>query len=295
MVVDLDPFLYPPITRQRVESLVADGHARRICFQTTHKEALKRSTAPYIGTLNVPFRETVARIFEADLGLELFRNSNRPGFWRSIKSEQEFQRIAAWVEQQGTRVFLRDCLTTSLALGINLEEEPNGAAGGYTPLGALEARAKAAPDEKAIIELVAAFTATLRAVPVYRDTKLIAAVPPRPGKAYDLPSVLAARIANELNLEDLTPRFQFAAPKGTVKTARLNEKWAAWEQADLNFEPGLSDRPSVVLVDDKYQSGISIQYVASVLRAAGAGEILGLCAVKTWRDTDNAPPGAKGW
>jgi len=51
---------------------------------------------------------------------------------------------------------------------------------------------------------------------------------------------------------------------------------------------GITDRPAVIVIDDKYQSGISIQFVASVLRAAGAGEIFGFCAVKTLRDTDNA-------
>ena len=176
----------------------------------------------------------------------------------------------------------------SLALGINLEEGPDGQAGGHTRLGALEARAKVTPDEDAIGELVTEFVETLRVVPGYSDAKLIAAVPPRPGKKYDLPSQIAARVADELNLENLTPRFQFAAAKGTVKTARVDEKWAAWERAGLSFEPALKKRPSVVLVDDKYQSGISIQYVASVLRAAGAGHIYGLCVVKTRRDTDNA-------
>jgi predicted amidophosphoribosyltransferase len=176
----------------------------------------------------------------------------------------------------------------SLALGINLEEGPDGEPAGHTPLGELEARAKAAPDEEALSQLMAAFLEAIQTVPGYRDAKFVAAVPPRLGKEYDLPSVLAARIAAALSLDDLTPRFQSAAPKGTVKTARLEEKWAAWEQSGLTFEPSLPKRPAVILIDDKYQSGMSIQFVASVLRSAGAGDIYGLCAVKTWRDTDNA-------
>lgn len=56
--------------------------------------------------------------------------------------------------------------------------------------------------------------------------------------------------------------------------------------------PGLTAGPSVIgkrviLFDDKYQSGMTLQFVASKLLEAGATDVYGLCAVKTWRDTDN--------
>jgi predicted amidophosphoribosyltransferase len=46
---------------------------------------------------------------------------------------------------------------------------------------------------------------------------------------------------------------------------------------------------SLVVVDDLYQSGLTINYVAEELRAAGAAEVFGLAAVKTLRDDDNLP------
>lgn len=286
--INLDQRPYPPITREGFEALRTDGHPRRICFQTTHAGQPKRSNPPYVGTFNVPFFETVGRIFEADCGLELFGNRNFQGtYWRSIQQDDEFTKIEAWVQRQGTRVFLRDCLDLSLALGMNIAHGEGGPEG-HTRLGALEARAKTAPDESAITELVKDFAATICDLPGYKDAKLITAVPPRPGKTYDLPSILAARLAAALSLTDLTGRFHFTHPKGTVKEALIEDKWAAWEQSGLSFAPALERRPPVIVIDDKYQSGTSIQYVASVLRAAGAGEALGICAVKTLRDTDNA-------
>ena len=288
MAMDLDALMYPPITRARFEACRTDGRARRICFQTTHAGEPKRSKPPYVGTFNVPFFDTIGRSFAAGTNAELFPNRNFTGsYWRSIQEEAEFERIEAWVKRQGSRVFLRDCLDMSVALGMNIAQGEGGLEG-HTRLGALEARAKAAPDEAAIAELVTAFVDTIRDLPGYREAKLIAAVPPRPGKPYDLPSVLAARVAAALSLTDVTERFHFAQPKGTVKEARVEEKWAAWEQSGLTFSPALSGRPGVIVIDDKYQSGMSIQFVASVLRAAGAGEICGICAVKTLRDTDNA-------
>jgi hypothetical protein len=288
MAIDLDAMMYPPITQAGFDACRTDGRPRRICFRTTHAGQPKRGKAPRVGGFNVPFWETIGRSFEVGTELKLFRSQNFDGHYgRLVRDEAEFQRIEAWVKRQGSRVFLRDCLDMSLALGLNLAGGEGGP-DGHTHLGALEARAKQAPDEAAIAELVTAFTDTIRDLPGYRKAKLIAAVPPRPGKTYDLPSVLAARVAAALALTDVTARFQFAQPKGTVKEARVEDRWHAWEQSGLTFSPALSGRPGVIVIDDKYQSGTSIQFVASVLRAAGAGEICGICAVKTWRDTDNA-------
>lgn len=279
---------YPPITQEGFETLRTDGRPRRVCFRTTHAGEPKRGKPPYVGTFNVPFFDTVGRIFEDDTGLELFQNRNFFGaYWRSIRDAAEFERIEGWVKRQGSRVFLRDCLDLSVALGMNIAQSEAGLEG-HTHLGALEARAKAAPDEEAIAELVTRLADTIRDLPGYREAKLIAAVPPRPGKPYDLPCVLAARVAAALSLTDVTARFRFAQPKGTVKAARVEEKWAAWEQSGLAFAPELEGRPAVIVIDDKYQSGITLQFVASVLRAAGAGDLYGMCAVKTLRDTDNA-------
>jgi predicted amidophosphoribosyltransferase len=49
----------------------------------------------------------------------------------------------------------------------------------------------------------------------------------------------------------------------------------------------LKKAPSVILIDDKYQSGMTIQFVASRLYDAGTAKVYGLCAVKTLRDMDN--------
>ena len=159
--------------------------------------------------------------------------------------------------------------------------------GQYTTLGALEAAAKEEPNEQAITALVELYCQAIKNLACYRSAKLIAAVPPRPGKPYDLPSTLARKIAKRLELENLTVDFNFTDTKGSVKSLGLAEKWAAWEKAGLSLKRKLEGASAVVLIDDKYQSGISIQFVASRLQMAGAGKVYGLCAVKTLRDTDN--------
>ena len=44
---------------------------------------------------------------------------------------------------------------------------------------------------------------------------------------------------------------------------------------------------TIVVVDDLYQSGLTLNYIAEELRAAGAKSVLGLAAIKTLGDDDN--------
>ncbi len=276
------------ITRERFGAISTDGRARRICFATVHVNQPKRGTKPgFAGTFNVPFRETIGNIFETECGLTLYPNPNEfGGFWRSIRTEEECQHVEAWARQQGTRLFLRDCLDLSTALGMNIRQSDEGWEG-YTDLGHLESRAKQTLDENAVRNLTALFVDTIRALPFYRDARMIAAVPAHPSKTYDLPRELASCIARDLALADVTNRFSFAGAKAAVKNSPLAEKWEAWERSGLSFAPHFDGEPAVILVDDKYQSGTSIQFVASVMRTAGAGAIYGLSAVKTLGDVDN--------
>ena len=204
--------------------------------------------------------------------------------WRSIKTEAEFVAIQAWVQLQGTRVFLRDCLDLSVSLDQNFVDNQSGT---HTVLGGLEARAKSRHDQDAIGALVDRYCEAIGDLPGYRDARHIAAVPSRPGKSYDLPTELAAQIAGRLNLVDLTPTFAFSGVKAATKTLDVDQKWKSWEKSGLRFDGALENTPPVILIDDKYQSGMSIQFVASRLYVAGAGEVFGLCAVKTLRDSDN--------
>jgi predicted amidophosphoribosyltransferase len=111
-------------------------------------------------------------------------------------------------------------------------------------------------------------------------------VPPSAGKVWDLPEEIAKQVAKKSQKEDISPLVRFRKAKQSVKNLTLCEKWAALESAQLIVSASVKGR-RIILIDDKYQSGTTLQFVASKLRAAGASEVLGLSCVKTWRDTDN--------
>ncbi len=278
--IDLTP-IRP--TRENVLALVEGEGVRRIHFPTSHGKALVRKEMRRgIGTFSLPFYDSVGEIFYADTELDLFR-SNYNTYWRCVEDDDEFNRIEGWIHRQGTRVFIRDYLDLSIALDLNYDMK----SGERTELGRFEYEAKHAQDRHAIRELVKRMAAAIRDLPFYRDTPFIAAVPPAPGKAFDLPSILAACLAKALGRQDLTQHFRFVAPKEDIKNLRFDQKWDAWETTGLTFEPPHRQVESVILIDDKYQSGVTLQFVASRLYEAGARKVYGLCVVKTLRNTDN--------
>lgn len=277
-------FGHIPLTKERVLA-IHNLSPRRISFATTHATEPKWCPVDSrVGTFNIPFKETVQRIFEAETKLKLYPNRNYPGYWHPISSKKDFQAITDWKIRQGTRIFIRDGLDMSITLDTNLRDNQGG---GYTNLGALESQAKCQQNQDAIKKLAFSYIEAIRNLPGYKKARHIAAVPARPDKAYDLPRELAKRIADELGIENLTGRFSFAAEKAKIKEISLDQKWDAWDAAGLRFAPELPQGASVILIDDKYQSGVTIQFVASKLYDAGAREVYGMCAVKTLRDTDN--------
>jgi predicted amidophosphoribosyltransferase len=277
-----------PITYERVlES--RKQTPRRVDFIRTRPGLPKRVSGPnYVGSFSLPFEKTVGPIFTAGTGLDLFPSKQAfeghgPGVWRSIQTDDEFSQIQEWVSSQGSRVFLRDCLDLSLALDYNFVDVD----GNRTVLGELEHNAKIGRDAKAIDVLSGLLSDAIQNLPFYASAPKLMAVPAAREKAYDLPSSLASRVSSTLSKEDLTPHFSFHADKGQVKDSPLNEKWLQLESADLQYSGSDLGGACVILIDDKYQSGTTMQFVAMKLQQAGAKRVFGISLVKTLRDGDN--------
>ncbi len=272
------------ITRESVEEMRAK-EPKRICFAKIKTSEPKRSDNPrFTGTFNVPFGDGFKRIFP----YELFPNKNdkyhKDAYWRFITSEEEFKEIESWTKKQGERVFLRDCLYASVALSLNFTDPSEGK---RTTIGELEYRAKQHHDMDAVLELANHCVKAISDFPLYRDADLLCAIPPRPGKDFDLPSLVTSIVSDNLRKPDITINLKFNGEKKSVKSASIDEKWNSWEESQLIFDGQDIEDKTIVLIDDKYQSGTTIQYVAMILQELGALQVYGLSMVKTMRDTDN--------
>ena len=264
------------ITKETIEQAWAKK-PKRICFANTHASEPKRKSSPqFVGTINVPFGEGFSRLFPYKL-----LPNHGGSCWLGIKSEEDFEDIDAWVKSQGTRVFLRDCLYASIAMSDNYTPHV-----GRTEIGQLEYGAKQNYDMGAVKSLAVHCANTIKGISLYSKADLVCAVPPRLGKNFDLPSRVVPIVSGKVGKEDITDYFSFGAEKRSVKSATFYHKWSVWHDARVTFDNDLTNK-KIILIDDKYQSGTTIQYIAMKLQEAGAHHIVGLCMVKTRRNTDN--------
>ena len=255
---------------------------RRKCFANTSgiQENKKKPTFSV-------WIESAKKVFQAETGLKLFYSKEYKNYWRFIKTENELEKIKKWEENQGKLIFLRDCLSLSVALDTNLKDACSGQ---YTEIGELERKGKRRGDESAINQLVDKVSEAIHRLPYYKDADLICAVPPEPGKDFDFPSRVTELVSERIGKRNVTSGFVFDGQKSSITNSTFDGKWAIWEDTQISFKKRrtlkIKDK-TIILIDDKYQSGITIQYIAMKLQEAGVREVYGLTFVKTLRDTDN--------
>lgn len=255
---------------------------KRLCFKD-HSRVQKEKKPGSVNSFSVKFKESIVLIYENMTRNKLQYSQQFDNYWHKLNSDEEIQAVEEWEKSQGTRVFLRDCLTCSIALDCNLKDN---ASGEYTDIGLHEHEAKMNRSEKSIDGLTNKFIESIAALPFYNEAKLITAVPQRPGKDFDLPSTIVERIASALSLRNITSNFTYSTTKKQTKEIAFTDKWDEWEACGLSLNMQIENQP-VILVDDKYQSGTTANFVAKILQDHGASEVYGLFAVKTLRDTDN--------
>lgn len=235
----------------------------------------------------VPF-ETIKFIFEEETKLNLNKISSSNFYYNSF-SDEEIKIIKNWIAAQGNIVFLRDCLPLSVALDMNFVGEDKDTKT-YTQMGKREHEGKENQNKDAIGNIASEAIKQIQRLPFYKDADLICAIPPAPDKIFDLPSAVVKIISEKIDKPNITSGFNFSGEKISVKSALHGEKWDIWEEAQIAFQNSEKfdvNGKTIILVDDKYQSGTTIQYIAMKLQEAGASKIYGLSFVKTWSDSDN--------
>lgn len=235
-------------------------------------------------SFSVPFCETIKPIFEEQTGLSLFYSNEFDNYFRVLPNQEEIDIATIWENTQGHRVFLRDCLTLSIAMSYNFENIEEHI---YTEIGQLEFDAKYNQDANSIDKLINLSQDTIISLPFYNEADLVCAVPPPPDKTFDLPSYVVEKISNLINKQNITNLFSYAGTKSSIKSLKVEDKWGAWEKARITIKESNLKGKTVILIDDKYQSGISMEYIAMKLQEAGVSNVYGLCFVKTMKDSDN--------
>jgi hypothetical protein len=118
----------------------------------------------------VPFRNGVVFEFYKATGIILKQNGN--AFWTGLSLE-DAERVAAWMQAQGSRVYLKDFYDCSIALGERSID------GEDTALGALFSIAKYQQDKNSAVELAKKVRQTIEEMHSFKDPFLVTCPPPR--------------------------------------------------------------------------------------------------------------------
>lgn len=279
-MVSFRDLIYPSITLAKFTALRETEDAKRICFGSLHKNALKRSDGSRsAGFFNVPFNETIGTIFPWDL----FRNTKNQygGYYRIVSDDEEFSEINQWLVENADVVFIKSLFSTAVAACEHYITSER-----RSRVGELEHSAKYGNSSSAVDALVDILEDIYRRMHGKRRIDAIASIPPSKQGQISLPNLLASRLSERLEIIDLTGSVQWNGPKQSIKELDVDQKWVALENVGLTVGNAFAGK-NVLLLDDMYQSGSTAHFVGSALRTAGVNDLHLLAVSKGRRDTDN--------
>lgn len=245
--------------------------------------------------LRFPFWETFVPAFKIVWKEDIvFQRSSKGShcytFLKKITNEK-VEQIRDWLSIVAPYVALRDCLTLSFAL--DYDREGGDPSKPQTRVGELRSRAKPYNTQptldtyEAADELSQVCLDFLEKVECYKSVDSVVAMPPsKPNKPFDLPTYLAIKIAKKWGKANLSNAICTIRERPAIKSIALTDKLQTLEST-IQVNPDSFKGKIVLLVDDLYQSGVSMNYVAMLLLEAGAKDVFGLACEKTCRNDDN--------
>ena len=214
------------------------------------------------------------------------------------EGDVELDRVRDFLATIGGYVGIRDRLAMTFALDYEREDgDPNEP---QTDIGSLRAKAKLYDREAPAADgnLVAAghladkLCEFVVAVECYQHAEVVCAVPPSdPARPFHLAGYLAERVSEGRSMTDASSALVTSKSRGSVRLTAVRDKLDVIDGSMHADSEGVADKV-VLLIDDLYQSGVTINYAAMMLLGAGAKAIFGLACEKTCRNDDNVSAGS---
>ncbi len=263
------------ITEEAIRDFVADANVKRICFSRIQTHALWK-TEKGDDMITVPFGDSIGLLLKEQTSIVL-RKSSKGKYYKKLTPE-EYELAKRFVDSYANVVFLRDLLDVSVALSLNFE--PDGET--RTHIGQLEKCAKYDNDEKALEELVAIVDDFLGNTPLYANADYLCAMPPSKAGEKNLPVMIIEKLKN-FKGKNVSNSIVWTSKTESLKNAEGAEKLEILKHSGLGIAEDVDfEGKDIVVLDDLYKSGITLQYVAMKLKEAGAEKVYGLCLVKSF-------------
>jgi hypothetical protein len=287
----------PPVQAEFTEDDVRSMDVGRRQLKTEWKKSLYPPEQPDKNwRIILPFANTYENAFKSMCEINSYAHHGKDDrliiFLNGTEGDEEAPaEVVAWVEAVGHAVAMKDFLAISFAL--DYDRHGGNPQKLQTEIGALRVQAKpyggsaaTKHTKKAADQLVEHCVTFLNAMGCYSSADCIVAMPPSdPSKAYNLPRYLAKRIAEKWGREDLSKHVTGKA-RNSIKSIPLAQKLDTL-LGTIAVADGVFPDRKVLLLDDLYQSGVSMNYCGLLLLEAGAKKVFGLACEKTCRNDDN--------
>lgn len=262
------------ITEDAIRELEADEKAKRICFSRIQTHALWK-TSEGEDMVTVPFGESIGTLLKDRTGVAL-RKSSKGNYYQKLSEEQK-EKVAAFINENADVVFLRDLLDVSVALSLNFEDDRET----HTPIGELEKNAKYDGDEAAVEKLAAMVDDFINSNVTYKAADCVCAVPPTNPGEENLPNKIVSMLKDYKGL-NISDSLSWTSKYESLKNADGADKLEMVKQSGFLIADGTDiEGKNIILLDDLYKSGTTLQYIAMKLKEAGANKVYGLCIVKS--------------
>jgi hypothetical protein len=243
-------------------------------------------------SLVFPFKETLGLAFTRMCSVRHIGIRDGGGrAYTFIKEPARVDHVDSWIQSVGRFVALRDCLTLSFA--IDYDRELGDPTRPRTKIGALRSRAKPynespnASHYQAAKDLAHELATTLRTLTCYEQIDGIISMPPSdPSKPFDLPAVIVSELSQIMSINHLRSAATTRATREQLKNSSLSKKLDILLNS-VQIDAGVVAGKTILLIDDLYQSGASMNAVGMMLLSAGAEAVYGLACEKTCRNDDN--------
>lgn len=292
---DLGP-AQPPITPEKITEMIHWVPRRfRLCdFDQPLKAPGEMGPKQQDWNLRFPFEETFIPAFEEMCSVDHVPFSTRSTasftFLKQV-TDKDIEGVKTFLQTLAPFVAIRDCLAISFA--IDYDRENGNPSAPQTHIGRLRSLAKPY-DKKPTLETYSAAdklaqecVMAIHKLTCYNSATCIVAMPPSdPEKLFDLPKHLATQIATALNKPDKSDKAKTVRVRPGNKGLPCDKKLPNIEGTVEVSGDAFKDE-IVLLIDDLYQSGVTMNYVAMLLLDAGAKKIFGLSCEKTCSNDDN--------
>lgn len=288
---------FPPVQRAFDEADLRNFKVTRHQLRTSWPDVIQPAVSPGKDLrLRLPFEETYWNAFQSMLRVPttgLFGKGPVTTYLQGTGDQTEApEAVQRWVEAVGKYVAMRDFLALSFAL--DYDRDCGNPAQPQTDVGLLRSQAKPYGNQNVTSETTAAADVLaerclhfLGEMTCYRSATCVVAMPPSdPAKEYNLPRYLAQQIALKSERADLSQHARTTKVRGSLKAIEVQNKLDTL-LGTIQIDPGVFDKKIVLLLDDLYQSGISMNYCALMLLRAGSSKVFGLACEKTCRNDDN--------